>query len=121
MTSETRVGTSGVPALGPPYLLHKRLTILELARSLPINYKLSSLLGEESIYKHLLRSPSSASSAIPHSIYFIKGLISGKVFTFSSLNLYNDVPNNKMHSLTLTVMSHGHRGGLVYFKISRLQ
>ena len=106
-----------MPTHGPPHLLHKRLTILELLRSLPINHKVSSFLWEESIHEHLLRSPSRTCSAIPHSIYFIK-VISGKLFRFLSLNLYNDVPNDK---ITLTVMFHGHWGGLVDFIISRLQ
>ena len=111
----------GVPTHGPPHLLHKRLIILELLRSLPINHEFSCFLWKESIHKHLLRSPSRACSAIPHPIYFTKGLISGELFRFSSLNLYNDVPNDKIHSITLTMMSHGHWGGLVDFIISRLQ
>ena len=121
MTCETGVRSPGVPTHGQPHLLHKRLTILELLRSLPINHKFSCFLLEESIHKHLLRSLSRACSAIPHPIYFTKCLISGKLFRFSSLNLYNDVPNDKIHSITLTVMSHGHWGGLVDFIISRLQ
>ena len=72
-------------------------------------------------HKHFLRSPSRACSAILHPIYFIKGLISGKLFRFSSLNLYNDVSTDKIHSITLTVMAHGHWGGLGDFIISRLQ
>ena len=47
--------------------------------------------------------------------------MSGKLFRFSSLNLYNDVSNDKIHSITLTVMAHGHWGGLGDFIISRLQ
>ena len=54
-------------------------------------------------------------------IYFIKGLISGKLFRFSSLNLYNDVSDDKIHSMSLIVMSHRHWGGLDDFIISRLQ
>ena len=79
MTRETGVRPPGVPTHGPPHLLHKRLTILELLRSLPINHKFSCFLWEESIHKHLLKSPSRACSAILHPIYFIKGWISGKI------------------------------------------
>ena len=121
MTRETRVRPPGVPTHGPPHLLHKRLTILELLRSLPINHKFSCFLWDESIHKHLLKSPSRACSAILHPIYFIKGLISGKLFRFSSLNLYNDVSDDKIHSMSLIVMSHEHWGGLGDFIISRLQ
>ena len=121
MTRETGVRPPGVPTHGPPHLLHKRLTILELLRSLPIDHKFSCFLWEESIHKHLLKSPSRACSAILHPIYFIKGLISRKLFRFSSLNLYNDVSDDKIHSMSLIVMSHGHWGGLGDFIISRLQ
>ena len=121
MTRETGVRPPGVPTHGPPHLLHKRLTILELLRSLPINHKFSCFLWEESTHKHLLKSPSRACSAILHPIYFIKGFISGKLFRFSSLNLYNDVSDDKIHSMSLIVMSHGHWGGLGDFIISRLQ
>ena len=48
-------------------------------------------------------------------------LISGELFRFSSLNLNNDVSNDKIHSVTLTVMSHWHWDGLGEFIISRLQ
>ena len=44
-----------------------------------------------------------------------------KLFRFLSLNLYNDVSNDKIHSITLTVMSHGHWSGLGDFTIGRLQ
>ena len=120
MTPETGVRPPGVPAHGPPYFLHKRLTILELFRSLPINHKFSCFLWEESIHKHLRRSPSRTCSAMHHPIYFIKGLITGKLFRFPSLNLYNDVSNDKIH-ITQTMMSQGHWGGLGDFIISRLQ
>ena len=43
------------------------------------------------------------------------------MFRFSSLNLYNDDSNDKIHSITVTVMSQGHWGGLGDFIISRLQ
>ena len=38
MTRETGVRAPGVPTHGPPHLLHNKLTILELLRSLPINH-----------------------------------------------------------------------------------
>ena len=44
MTRETGVRPPGVPTHGPPHLLHKRPTILELLRSLPINHKFSCFL-----------------------------------------------------------------------------
>ena len=47
--------------------------------------------------------------------------MSGKLLRFLSLNLYNDVSNDKIHSITQTVISHGHWGGLGDFIISRLQ
>ena len=56
-----------------------------------------------------------------HPIYFIEGLISGKLLRFSSLNLYNDVSDDKIHSMSLIEMSHGHFGGFGDFIISRLQ
>ena len=79
------------------------------------------LMRRKYIHKHLLKSPSRACSAVLHPIHFIKGLISGKLFRFSSLNLYNDVSDDKIHSMSLIVMSHGHWGGLGDFIISRLQ
>ena len=51
------------------------------------------------IHTHLLRSPSRACSAIPHPIYF-----TNKLFIFLSLYLYNDIPNDEIRSITLTVM-----------------
>ena len=116
--------TPGCANTWPTSFIHKRLTILELLRSLPINHKLSCFFKRRKyIHKHLLKSPSRACSAILHPIYFIKGLISGKLFRFSSLNLYNDVSDDKIHSMSLIVMSHGHWGGLGDFihVISRLQ
>ena len=111
----------GVPTHGPPYLIHKRLTILELLRSLPINHNFSCFLWKKVFISTYWEVPPGHAQQFPTPIYFIKGLIYGKLFRFSSLNLYHKVSNDKIHSITLTVMSHRHWGGLGDFIISRLQ